>query len=80
MPDKYADMKVMLNTNAVWPRLTRLHMSQNKLARLVRVSPSHMSRIINGRRCPSPDLRRRIAEALGCPEFDELFVLVSADE
>ena len=70
----------MLRAEAVWERLSRLNMSQNELADLLGISSSHLSRLINGSRCPSPSMRRRLMEALDCSEFDELFVVVSCDE
>ena len=73
-------MKVMLRAEAVWDRLSRLNMSQNELADLLGISSSHLSRLINGRRCPSPSIRRSLMEALDCSVFDELFVVVSCDE
>ena len=70
--------KVLLRAEAVWDRLNRLNMSQNDLARALNVSSGHLSRLINGRRCPSPSMRRRLMEALDCSDFDELFVVVDA--
>ena len=70
----------MLRAGAVWDRLNRLNMSQNELADLLGISSSHLSRLINGRRCPSPSIRRCLMEALDCSDFDELFVVVSCDE
>ena len=72
--------KVLLRAEAVWERLNRLNMSQNDLARLLDVSSGHLSRLINGRRCPSPSMRRRLMEILDCSDFDELFVVVSDHE
>lgn len=42
------------------------------LAELTGVSPSHVTRVMNGERQPGPEFRRIAAEALGVPE-DELF-------
>ena len=70
--------KVLLRAEAVWDRLNRLNMSQNDLARALNVSSGHLSRLINGRRCPSPSMRRRLMEVLDCSDFDELFVVVDA--
>jgi transcriptional regulator with XRE-family HTH domain len=72
--------KVMLRADAVWERLNRLNMSQNDLARLLGVSTGHLSRLINGRRCPSPKMRKLLMETLECSEFDDLFVVVSCHE
>lgn len=73
MPGKRPAMKVMLRAEAVWDRLNRLNMSQNDLARLLGVSTGHLSRLINGRRCPSPSMRRRLMDALDITDFDALF-------
>ena len=80
MPGRRFARRVMLRAEAIWDRLNRLNMSQNELAHLLGISSSHLSRLINGRRCPSPSMRRRLMEALGCSEFDELFVVVNCDE
>lgn len=70
----------MLRAEAVWDRLNRLNMSQNDLARALGVSTGHLSRLINGRRCPSPRMRKLLMEVLDCSEFDELFAVVSGHE
>ena len=70
----------MLKAEAVWDRLNRLNMTQNELADLLEISSGHLSRVINGRRCLSPSMRRRLMDVLGCSEFDELFVVVVCDE
>lgn len=80
MPGKRPARKVMLKAEAVWDRLNRLNMTQNELAGLLEISSGHLSRLINGRRCPSPSMRRRLMDVLGCSEFDELFVVVNCDE
>ena len=71
--------KVLLRAGAVWDLLNRRNLSQNELARLLGVSSGHLSRLVNGRRCPSPGMRRRLMESLDCPEFDDLFDLVNGD-
>ena len=80
MSGKRAVQKVKLNARAVWDRLNRLNMTQNELARLLGISSGHLSRLINGRRYPSPSMRRRLMEGLGCSDFDDLFIVVCADE
>ena len=80
MPGRRPAMKVMLRAEAIWERLNRLNMSQNDLARLLGVSTGHLSRLINGRRCPSPRMRKLLMETLDCSEFDDLFVVVSGHE
>ena len=80
MAGKPSRKKVRLKTEPVWDRLNRLNLTQNDLARLMGVSSGHLSRLLNGRRCPSPRMRQRLMEALVCSEFDDLFAVVSADE
>ena len=80
MPGKRPARKVMLRAGAVWDRLNRLNMTQNELAGILEISSGHLSRLINGRRCPSPSMRRRLMDVLGCSDFDELFVVVNCDE
>ena len=80
MAGKRSPRKVQLSARAVWDLLDRNHMSQNDLALLAGVTSGYLSRLMNGRRCPSPRMRRRLQEALGCSEFDDLFIVTSADE
>ena len=67
---------VMLNPVAVWRRLDELQMSQNELARRCGISPGHLSLLMNGKRGPSPKLRRRLQQVLGVSNFDDLFIIV----
>ncbi len=80
MSGKRFPRKVKLSAMAVWDFLNRRHMTQNDLARVVGVTSGYLSRLMNGRRCPSPRMRRRLQEALGCSEFDDLFIVAAADE
>ena len=80
MPGRRSTRKVLLRAEAVWNRLNRLNMSQNELARTLGISTGHLSRLINGRRCPSPRMRKLLMEALDCAEFDDLFVVVGDHE
>ena len=64
MAGKRPARKVMLRADAVWDRLNRLNMTQNDLARLLGISSGHLSRLINGRRCP---LAIDAAASHGCP-------------
>ena len=70
---------VMLNPVAVWRRLDELQMSQNELARRCGISPGHLSLLMNGKRGPSPKLRRRMQQVLGVSNFDDLFVIVPVE-
>ena len=71
---------VKVNARTVWDRLDRLNMSQNDMARRLGITSAYLSRLINGRRNPSPRMRGRLQEALGSPEFDDLFVVVRRDD
>ena len=64
---------VRLRSGAVWRRLALLDRSQNWLAREAGVTPGHLSLLVNGRRCASPRVSRRIQVVLGVSDFDELF-------
>ena len=35
---------------------------------------------MSGKRCPSGDVRRRLMETLGVTRFEDLFIMVRADE
>ena len=54
-------------------------MSQNGLARRVGISSGYLSQLINGRRSPSPRLRKRLQEVLEEPRFDGLFAVEPGD-
>ncbi|MYK25736.1 MAG: helix-turn-helix transcriptional regulator [Dehalococcoidia bacterium] len=69
-----------LNPQAVWEHLSRRDMTQNELARAAGISPGHISFLMNGKRSPSPGVRRRLRAALGVTDFDELFILESPRE
>ena len=66
--------QVWLKALAVWELLDRLGISQNELARRCGFSPGHLSMLMNGKRSPSPRVRRRLMEVLGVDDFDLLFI------
>lgn len=66
--------RVRLNPHAAWEHLSRRNMTQNELARAAGISSGHVSLLMNGRRSPSPRVRRRLQAALGVTDFDELFI------
>ena len=66
--------RILLNPPAAWDRMDPRNLSQNRLADLLGCSPSHLSRVFNGTRCPSPALRQRMQEELGAG-FGELFIV-----
>ena len=71
--------RVRLRPEAVWERLNRLNLSQNELARRTGRSSGFLSQLMSGERCPSPETRQRLMDALGVVEFDDLFVLERTD-
>jgi transcriptional regulator with XRE-family HTH domain len=51
-------------------QLWRSGLRQNRLAQMLEVDETTLSRIVNGFREPTPDLRRNIAHVLACdPEW-----------
>jgi len=57
-------------------RLWRIGIRQNRLARLLGIDEAIVSKIINGQRRPSPQVRRRIAAVL---EGDEKWLIEKPD-
>ena len=72
--------RVILKASVVWELLDLLDISQNELARLAGISPSHLSYLMNGVRSPSPRVRRRLQQALGVDDFHRLFSIVPVDD
>lgn len=66
--------RVWLNPVAVWELLDLLGISQNELARRCGFSPGHLSMLMNGKRSPSPRVRRQLMEVLGVDDFEALFI------
>ena len=66
--------RILLNAPVAWDRMDPRNLSQNLLADLLGCSSSHLSRVFNGTRCPSPALRQRMQEELGAG-FEELFIV-----
>ena len=68
--------KVILNRVKVWELLGQLGMSQKELARRSGISAGYLSQLMSGVRCPSPQVQRRLQEALGVDDPTELFIVV----
>jgi transcriptional regulator with XRE-family HTH domain len=68
-------VKVKLNRIAFEVAMTRKNLSQRELAEKIGFSRSTLSHIINGRREPSPVLRRLILENMPEYAFDDLFII-----
>ena len=71
---------VRLDAAALWDRLALLNRSQNWLAGETGISPSYLSKLVNGGRAPSGRIRRRMLKALGLDDFHQLFRLEVTDE
>ena len=80
MKRKQPYFRVRLKAEVVWELLNRLNLSQNELARRIGRSSGYLSELINGERCPSAETRRRLMDALGVTDFDQLFILEKVDE
>ena len=72
--------RVKLNRDAVWALLDQLGISQNELARRSGLSPGFVSLLMAGKRSPSPPTRRRLMQALGVSEFDDLFIWETGED
>ncbi len=68
-------VRVSINKQALEVAMTRKNLSQRDLAEMIHFSRSHLSHIINGRREPSPLMRRLILEQLQDYTFDDLFII-----
>jgi len=68
-------VKVKVNRLALEVAMSRRNLSQRDLAEKVGFSRSHLSHILNGRREPSPVLRRLILEHMPGCSFDDLFII-----
>jgi transcriptional regulator with XRE-family HTH domain len=68
-------VRVKLNQTAIEVAMTRQNLSQRDLAAQIGFSRSHLSHIINGRREPSPGMRRLILEQFQGYTFDDLFII-----
>ena len=71
--------RVKLKPEPVWEEITRRNMSQNELARLLDISSGYLSQLLNGRKSPSPEVRRRLQAALDVGHFDDLFMVEHED-
>ena len=79
MKRRQATLRVKLDPHKVWELLSRLNMTQNELAERVGTSSSYLSQLMSGHRCPSADMRKRLMDALGVTDFDDLFIMETGD-
>ncbi|MFC2070892.1 helix-turn-helix transcriptional regulator [Chloroflexota bacterium] len=68
-------VSVKLNRQAFEVAMTKKNLSQRDLAEKIGFSRSHVSHVINGRREPSPMMRRLILKYLRDYTFDDLFLI-----
>jgi transcriptional regulator with XRE-family HTH domain len=68
-------VRVKVNRSAFEIALSRKNLSQRDLAEMIGFSRAHLSHIINGRREPSPTMRRVILQHLPEYTFDDLFII-----
>jgi len=66
-------VKVYLKKEVVENLLARKHLSQNWLALKLDISSGYMSQLLNGERCPSPKIRKKIENIFQEKKFDNLF-------
>ena len=66
--------------HSVWRLLDERDISQDELARLCGVSSGYMSQLVGGTRSPLAQVGRRIQQALGITDFDELFIIERVDD
>ena len=69
-------LKIMLNREFVEKVLTRRNISQNGLAKRLRISSSYMSQIMNGGRYISARMRRRIFRYFRRYDFNDVFIII----
>ncbi len=72
-------VKVLFKTSAFEKLLAKKNKSQNWLALNLRISSGYMSQLMQGSRCPSPELRERILKVFGDSEFDDIFRIETSD-
>jgi len=68
-------IKVKLNRRAFQIAMSKQNLSHRELAAKIGFSRCHVSHVVNGRREPSPLMRRLILEQLRDYTFDDLFVI-----
>jgi transcriptional regulator with XRE-family HTH domain len=69
-------LKTMLNRAFVERMLARRNISQNSLAKRLRISSGYMSLIMNGDRYVSARIRRRICRYFRRYDFSAIFIII----
>ena len=73
-------MKVLLRSKKIKKILIRKNKSQNWFAHKLEISSGYMSQLMDGSRNPSPRLREKIMNNLPEHEFDDLFLIIEAED
>ena len=66
-------VRVFIRQDLLLREMARKNISQNGLARALRVTSGYMSQLLRGVRSPSPELRDRLQVFLKIDDFDQLF-------
>lgn len=72
--------KVYLKSEYIEYTLARRNHSREWLAIKISTSPQYLSAMMNGKKSPSPDMRKRIVMALSPCKWEDVFRLVEAVE
>ena len=75
MPARKRPRKIVVNADAVWEQVCRMHITLGELARLLGVSPSYLSQLLSGHRSPSVKIMEKLQKILGV-KFDDIFLFV----
>jgi plasmid maintenance system antidote protein VapI len=69
-------VKVALKRDIILTHLAKKCKSQNSLAYHLGITSGHMSQLLTGKRCLSPEMRNRFLKYFEHLEFDNLFEIV----
>ncbi len=72
-------LKAKMNYRTVYRFLLQENISQNELAERLGISSGYMSQLVNGRRYPSPRLRKKMLHVFRSLTFGDLFYLEDKD-
>ncbi|MDP3024365.1 MAG: helix-turn-helix transcriptional regulator [candidate division Zixibacteria bacterium] len=69
-------VKVKLKKDKIVAHLAKKNLSQNWLANKLEMSSAYISQLLNGKRMPSPEMRKRFLNYFEHLTFDELFEIL----
>jgi len=69
-------VKVKLKPGIIENILARKSLSQNGLAVKLGISSGYISQLLNGKRLPSPEMRKKFLTYFGDLSFDDLFEIL----